>query len=71
MLWLNVQIKGWVTRIVLPRGDFHPWFEFTPVSDQTNLSVYILNRDEISPLLLFRPCLQELTPGVIRHDFNV
>ena len=63
MLWLNVLIKGWVTRIVLPRGDFHPWFEFAPVSDQTNLSAYILNRDEISPLPLFRPCLQELTRG--------
>ena len=47
-------------------GEFLPWVEFAPVSGQTYLSAYMFNRGEIS-------CSTEvkLTPGVIRHDFNV
>ena len=63
-------IKGYITRIVSPRAEFHPWVEFAPVSGQTYLSVYILNQGEVSPLPFFSP-LPKLTPGVIRHDFNV
>ena len=51
--------KGYVTRIVSPRGEFHPWVEFTPVSGQTSLSVYMFNRGEISPLSLFRPYFKD------------
>ena len=57
---------GYVTRIVSPWGEFHPWVEFAPVSGQTYLSVFMFNRGEISPLPLFRPCLHnrgETHPG--------
>ena len=37
--------------IVSPQGEFHSWVEFAPFSGQTYLSVYMFNRDEISPLL--------------------
>ena len=46
------QTMGYVTRIVSPWGEFHPWVEFAPVSGQTYLSVYMFNRGEISPLPL-------------------
>ena len=44
--------KGYVTRIVSPRGEFHPRVEFAPVSGQTYLSVHMFNRGEISLLSL-------------------
>ena len=59
-----IESQGYVTRIVLPRGEFHPWVEFAPVCDQTYLSVYMFNRGEISSLPLFHP-------AVTRHDFKV
>ena len=40
------------TRIHVYRGEFHPWVEFALVSGQTYLTVYMLNRGEISPLPL-------------------
>ena len=52
-------LKEYVTRIVSLRGEFNHWVEFAPVSGQTYLSVYMFNRGEISPLPLFRPCLQD------------
>ena len=56
---LILETKGYVTRMISPRGDFHPWVDFAPVSGQTYLSVYMFNRGEISPLFFFRPCLQD------------
>ena len=52
-------LKEYVARIVLPRGEFHHWVEFAPVSGQTYFSVYMFNRGEMSTLPLFRPCLQD------------
>ena len=52
--------------MISPRGEFHIWVEFAPVSGQTYLSAYMFNRGEISPLPLFRPCLEgrgETQPG--------
>ena len=44
--------KGYVTCMISPWGEFHPWVEFAPVSGQTYLSVYMFNRNGISPLPL-------------------
>ena len=52
-------IKGYVIPIVSPRGEFHPWVEFAPVSVQTCLSVYMFSGGEISPLPLIGPCLKD------------
>ena len=46
--------------MISPRDEFHPWVEFAPVAGQTYLSVYMLNRGEISPLPLFRLCLEDM-----------
>ena len=69
-----LRTKGYIILTVIPRGEIHLWVEFAPVSGQTYLSVYMFNRDEISPLPLFLPCLEdkgETHPGVTRHNFNV
>ena len=50
---------GYVTCIVSPLGEFYPWVEFAPISGKTYLSVYMFNRDEILPLPLFHPFLEE------------
>ena len=50
--------KRYVTRIVSPRGEFHPWDEFASAPGQTYLSLYLFNRGEILPLPLFSPCLE-------------
>ena len=57
--WKILKLPGQVTHIVSPWGEFHPWFEFAPVAGQNYLSVYMLNRGEISPLPLSRRCLQD------------
>ena len=51
--------EGYVTRIVWPRVEFHPWADFVPVSGQTYLSVYMFNGGEISLLPLICPCLED------------
>ena len=61
-----VLYQGYVPRIILPRGEFHPWVQFVPVSGQTYLSVHMFIRGEILTLPLFRPCLEdrsETQPG--------
>ena len=50
--------KRYVTSIVSPRGEFHPWAEFASAPGQTYLSLYLFNRGEILPLPLFSPCLE-------------
>ena len=56
-------IQGYVTRIISPRGEFHPWVELESASGQTYLSVYMFNRGKTSPLRLFRPCLEDSPRG--------
>ena len=58
-----ISSKGYITRIVSPRGEFHPWVEFAPVSGQTYLSVYMFNRGKISPLPLCLYDRGETHPG--------
>ena len=63
------KIMGYGTRIVSPRGKFHPWVEFAPAFGQTLLSVYMFNRDEILPLPVFHPCLKDRVIILLSNGF--
>ena len=60
--------------MISPWDEFHPWIESAPASGQTFFLYTCSTEVKSHPYPYFAPVFKteaKLTPGVIRHDFNV